>query len=147
MAAEPRILWADDELDLFPLPFLFLEPRGYSVDSVTNGVDAVDRVREARYGVVMLDEQMPGMGGLEALTEIKELSPDEPVVMVTKSEEEHLMEEALGGQISDYLTKPVNPSQILLTLKRLLERRRIRDEKVSQRYLQSVNEVTSALIA
>src|SRR5690625_4384780 len=129
MAAEPRILWADDEIDLLRPHILFLESKGYSVDSVTNGADAVDRVREERYDVVMLDEQMPGMGGLEALTEIKELSPDVPVVMVTKSEEEHLMEEALGGQISDYLTKPVNPSQILLTLKRLLERRRIRDRK------------------
>ena len=146
MAAEPRILWADDEIDLLRPHIMFLESKGYRVDSVTNGADAVDRVRGERYDVVMLDEQMPGMGGLEALTEIKEISPDVPVVMVTKSEEEHLMEEALGGQISDYLTKPVNPSQILLTLKRLLERRRIRDERVSQHYLQSFNEITSALM-
>lgn len=146
MPAEPRILWADDEIELLRPHILFLESKGYHVDSVTNGADAVERVRGDRYDVVMLDEQMPGMGGLETLTEIKEISPDVPVVMVTKSEEEHLMEEALGGQISDYLTKPVNPSQILLTLKRLLERRRIRSERVSQRYLQSFNEITRLLM-
>lgn len=146
MPTQPRILWADDEIELLRPHILFLESKGYEVDSVTNGSDAVDRVRGSRYDVVMLDEQMPGMGGLEALTEIKNVSPDVPVVMVTKSEEEHLMEEALGGQINDYLTKPVNPSQILLTLKRILERRRIRSEKVSQRYLQSFNEITQSLM-
>jgi CheY-like chemotaxis protein len=146
MPAEPRILWADDEIDLLRPHILFLESKGYHVTSVSNGADAVDRVRDERYDVVMLDEQMPGMGGLEALSEIKDLAPQTPVVMVTKSEEEHLMEEALGGQISDYLTKPVNPSQILLTLKRLLERTRLRSEKVSQKYLQSFNEITQALM-
>jgi CheY-like chemotaxis protein len=146
MPTEPRILWADDEIELLRPHILFLESKGYNVTSVSNGADAVDRVRDERYDVVMLDEQMPGMGGLEALSEIKEIAPQTPVVMVTKSEEEHLMEEALGGQISDYLTKPVNPSQILLTLKRLLERTRIRSEKVSQKYLQSFNEITQALM-
>lgn len=146
MPPEPRILWADDEIELLRPHILFLESKGYEVDSVTNGVDAVDHVRNARYDVVMLDEQMPGMGGLETLTEIRALAPDTPVVMVTKSEEEHLMEEALGGEISDYLTKPVNPSQILLTLKRILERRRIRSEHVSQSYLQSFNEITQDLM-
>ncbi len=146
MANEPRILWVDDEIDLLRPHIIFLEDRGYDVTSVTNGPDAVERVRSDRYDLVLLDEQMPGMGGLETLAEIKSAAPEVPVVMVTKSEEEHLMEEALGGQISDYLTKPVNPSQILLTCKRLLERNRLRSQKASQNYLQSFNQITAALM-
>jgi DNA-binding response OmpR family regulator len=146
MATTPRILWADDEIDLLRPHILFLEARGYRVEGVTNGSDAIDRVREERFDLIFLDEQMPGTGGLEALQQIKLLDPEVPVVMVTKSEEEHLMEEALGGQISDYLTKPVNPSQILLTCKRLLERRRLRGEKMSQSYLQRFNEITRLLM-
>ena len=142
----PQILWADDEIDLLRPHILFLETKGYEVTSVTNGADAVERVREGSYDVVLLDEQMPGMGGLETLAEIKDLSPELPVVLVTKSEEENLMEEALGGQINDYLTKPVNPSQILLTCKRILERNRLRSEKVSQDYLQSFREISMAFM-
>ncbi len=145
MANTPRILWADDEIDLLRPHVLFLENKGYDVTSVSNGADAVAKVREQQYDVVLLDEQMPGMDGLQALSEIKEISPEVPVVMVTKSEEEHLMEEALGGRISDYLTKPVNPSQILLTCKRLLERSRLRNERASQNYLQSFNQITSTI--
>lgn len=137
MVHTARILWADDEIDLLRPHILFLESKGYAVTSVTNGSDAVALVREDRFDVIFLDEQMPGMGGLAALAEIKRLDPGVPVVMVTKSDEERLMEEALGRQISDYLTKPVNPSQILLTCKRLLERSRIEHEKISQDYLQS----------
>ena len=143
---EPRILWADDEIDLLKPHILFLESKGYNVTSVANGADAVDKVKGERFDIVLLDEQMPGMGGLETLEQIKQHAPELPVVMVTRSEEEHLMEEALGGQISDYLTKPVNPSQILLTIKRLLERTRIRTEKVSQNYLQSFNQITMAMM-
>ena len=146
MANEPHILWADDEIDLLRPHILFLQDRGYDVTSVTNGADALEKVRTDRYDLILLDEQMPGMGGLQTLSEIKALVPDVPVVMVTKSEEEHLMEEALGGKIHDYLTKPVNPSQILLTIKRLLERPRLRSEKVSQNYLQSFGQITSALM-
>jgi DNA-binding response OmpR family regulator len=146
MANEPRILWVDDEIELLRPHILFLESKGYAVTSVANGADAVEKVREERFDVVLLDEQMPGMDGLETLSEIKQIAPEVPVVMVTKSEEEHLMEEALGDQISDYLTKPVNPSQILLTCKRLLERRRLRIEKVSQKYLQSFNQITMSLM-
>ena len=101
MPNTPRILWADDEIDLLRPHILFLETKGYAVTSVTNGTDAVEKVKEKRYDVVLLDEQMPGMGGLETLAEIKRAAPEVPVVMVTMSEEEHLMEEALGGQISD----------------------------------------------
>ncbi len=146
MANEPRILWADDEIDLLRPHILFLESKGYVVSSVANGSDAVEKMKDERFDLVLLDEQMPGMGGLETLEQIKRYAPEVPVVMVTKSEEEHLMEEALGGQISDYLTKPVNPSQILLTIKRLLERARLRTEKVSQNYLQSFNQITMALM-
>lgn len=146
MANEPRILWADDEIDLLRPHILFLESKGYLVTSVANGSDAVEKVKDERFDLVLLDEQMPGMGGLETLEEIKQYAPECPVVMVTKSEEERLMEEALGGQISDYLTKPVNPSQILLTIKRLLERSRLRTEKISQNYLQSFNQITMALM-
>ena len=128
MAYTSRILWADDEIDLLRPHILFLETRGYEVTSVTNGSDAIEHIRNGRFDVVLLDEQMPGMGGLEALNEIKDLAPDIPVVMITKSEEERIMEEALGGKISDYLTKPVNPSQVLLTCKRILDGRRIESE-------------------
>ena len=144
--ASAEILWADDEIDLLRPHILFLETKGYAVTSVSNGADAVEEVRRGTYDVVLLDEQMPGMGGLETLSEIKTVAPELPVVIVTKSEEEYLMEEALGGQISDYLTKPVNPSQILLTCKRILDRTRLRSEKASQHYLQSFNEITMRLM-
>lgn len=145
MASPSRILWADDEIDLLKPHILFLESRGYSVTSVTNGSDAVEQVRDSHFDVVLLDEQMPGLDGLATLAEIKRLDPAVPVIMVTKSEEERLMEEALGGQINDYLTKPVNPSQILLTCKRLLERTRLESERVSQDYLQDFAGISSRL--
>jgi CheY-like chemotaxis protein len=137
-----RILWADDEIDLLRPHILFLEAKGFDVTSVTNGADAVDKMREARYDVVFLDEQMPGLGGLETLGELKDVAPETPVVMITKSEEEHLMEDAIGQQIADYLIKPVNPKQILLTCKRLLEGSRLREEKASQNYLQSFGQLS-----
>lgn len=146
MTNGPRILWVDDEIDLLRPHVLFLETKGYDVTTASNGADAVENVRRERYDAILLDEQMPGMGGLETLSEVKKVRPEMPVVMVTKSEEEHLMEEALGGQISDYLTKPVNPSQILLTLKRLLEHTRLRNERTSQDYLQSFNQITMSLM-
>ena len=134
---KPKILWADDEIDLLRPHILFLEAKGYEVTSVTNGADAIGQADQTRYDVILLDEQMPGMGGIDILEEIKQKAPETPVVMVTKSEEERLMEEALGGQISDYLTKPVNPSQILLTIKRLLDHSRLRTEKVSPAIISS----------
>ena len=141
-----RILWADDEIDLLRPHILFLESKGYEVVSVTNGTDAVAHVRDQEFDVVLLDEQMPGKGGLEALSDIKKISPDLPVVIITKSEEERLMEQAFGGKISDYLTKPVNPSQVLLTCKRLLDAPRIRTERVSQDYLESFSEISRRLM-
>ena len=146
MSTAGHILWADDEIDLLRSHVLFLENRGYRVTCVTNGADAIEAVsQDDLVDVVLLDEHMPGLGGLEALSAIKRKRPDVPVVMVTKSEEERLMEEALGGQISDYLTKPVNPSQILLTLKRLLESIPLRNARVSQDYMQRFGAISSAL--
>jgi len=141
----PQLLWVDDEIDLLRSHVMFLENKDYAVQTASNGADAVDLVRETPFDVVLLDEQMPGMEGLEVLEGIKEVRPELPVVLVTKSEEEDLMERALGSQISDYLTKPVNPSQILLTCKRLLEQSQLRQETLSQDYLQSFNEISQRL--
>ena len=141
MADAPRLLWIDDEVDLLRPHVMFLEEKGYDVSTVSNGADAIDLVREEPFSLVFLDEQMPGMDGMETLVELKETRPEVPVVMVTKSEEEDLMEKALGRQISDYLTKPVNPSQILLTCKRVLERTRLQQESQSEQYLQSFGKI------
>jgi len=143
--SSPQILWVDDEIDLLQSHVMFLEDKDYEVHTVANGADAVDLVHQQRFDVVLLDEQMPGMEGLETLDAIKDEQPDVPVVMVTKSEEEDLMEAALGNRISDYLTKPVNPSQILLTCKRLLEQSKLRQETLSQEYLQSFNRISQDL--
>jgi len=141
----PQILWVDDEIDLLRSHVMFLEEKDYEVQTVANGADAVDLVQQRPFDVVLLDEQMPGMEGLETLDAIKDERPEVPVVMVTKSEEEDLMEAALGNRISDYLTKPVNPSQVLLTCKRLLEQSKIRQETLSQQYLQSFNQISQRL--
>ena len=141
----PQILWVDDEIDLLKSHVMFLENKGYDVTTAPNGADAVDLVRERPFDVVLLDEQMPGMEGLEVLESMKAERPEMPVVLVTKSEAEDLMERALGSQIEDYLTKPVNPSQILLTCKRLLEQSKLRQETLSQEYLQSFNKISQVL--
>lgn len=129
-------MWVDDEIEMLRAHIMFLETRGYSVVPVFSGDDAVDLVREkpGDYDIVLLDEQMPGKDGLTTLDEIKALRPDLPVVMVTKSEEEDLMEKALGKKIDGYLTKPVNPSQILLVCKRLLDAKQFIASEVKQRF-------------
>ena len=109
-----QILWADDEIDLLQPHILFLQSKGYDVDTVTNGDDALVKVAEKFYHIILLDEMMSGMDGLETLQKIKTSNPQTPVIMITKSEEESLMEDAIGQKIDDYLTKPVNPSQILM---------------------------------
>ena len=129
-----RILWADDEIDLLRSHRIFLEQHGYEVTPVTNGEDAVSLIRKESFDLVLLDEMMPGRDGLSTLSEIKEIDPGVPVVMITKNEEEQLMDEAIGQRIDDYLTKPVNPSQILLACKKLLEGKQIRDGRVGQDY-------------
>ena len=115
-----RILWADDEIDLLKPHILFLEAKGYTVQTVKSGSDAIDVCRDSDFDIIFLDENMPGISGLDALPKIKELLPNVPVVMITKSEEEHIMEEAIGSKIADYLIKPVNPNQILLSIKKNL---------------------------
>ncbi len=130
-----KILWADDEIDLLKPQLLFLEKKGYDVITVTNGHDALEECEERNdIDVVFLDESMPGLTGLETLSKIKENSPSLPVVMITKNEAETVMEEALGSSITDYLIKPVNPNQILLTLKKIVDNKRLIKEKTTYDY-------------
>ncbi len=136
-----NILWADDEIDLLRPHVLFLQEKGYKVDTVNNGLDAVDQAGKEDYDIIFLDENMPGLSGLETLDRIKADHPSVPVVMITKSEEEHIMEEAIGGKISDYLIKPVNPNQILLSLKKNLDGRRLVSEKSSSSYQQQFRQL------
>lgn len=131
---ETRILWADDEIDLLKPHILFLEQKGYKVDTINNGSDAVDLVKENNYDIIFLDENMPGLTGLETLARIKTIKQSVPIIMITKSEEEHIMEEAIGGQISDYLIKPVNPNQILLSLKKNLKTKDLVSQKNTTDY-------------
>ena len=126
--ANTRILWADDEIELLRPHIMFLEQKGYEVETAINGSDAVEMVRDGHFDIVFLDEQMPGISGVEALEMIKAEFPNLPVVMITKSEEERIMEDAIGSNIADYLIKPVNPNQILLSLKRNLENKKLVDE-------------------
>jgi len=130
-----KILWADDEIDLLKPQLFFLEKKGYEVVTVSNGHDALDIFEEVKdIDVVFLDESMPGLTGLETLTKIKEKNSAIPVVMITKNEAENLMEEAIGSQIDDYLIKPVNPNQILMTLKKLIDNKRLVSEKTMSDY-------------
>jgi len=115
-----RILWADDEIESLKPHLIFLEEKGYNIEAVNSGNEAVNKFNQKPFDLVFLDENMPGMNGLIALEEIKRINPNVPVVMITKSEEEMIMEEAIGKQISDYLIKPVNPNQILMAIKKLL---------------------------
>lgn len=130
-----HILWVDDEIDMLRSHIIFLEERGYSVSSTSSSLDAVELVENESFDLVLLDEMMPGKDGLTLLGEIKDLNPALPVIMITKSEEERLMNEAIGRRIDDYLTKPVNPSQILSACKRLLEKQRIRQGQITQDYV------------
>ena len=138
-----RLLWADDEIDHLKAHLLFLRNKGYEVETVSNGLDAIEEVRNKHYDVVLLDENMPGVSGLDALKEIKELQPNLPVVMITKSEEEHIMEDAIGSKIADYLIKPVNPNQILISLKKIVDHGRLVSEGVTSRYQQEFRKTIS----
>ena len=129
-----KILWVDDEIDLLKPHILFLEKKNYHVTTCNNGRDAVDIFEEGNFDIVFLDENMPGMSGLETLAEIKEKKSSTPVIMITKSEEEYIMEEAIGSKIADYLIKPVNPNQILLSLKKNLDHSRLISEKTTLDY-------------
>ena len=134
--SKERILWADDEIDLLKPHILFLENKGYEVETVTNGRDAIDALSNQIFNLIILDENMPGISGLEALQRIKIMQPNVPVIMITKSEEENIMNQAIGGEIADYLIKPVNPMQILSSIKKNLHSDALIAEKVTGDYQQ-----------
>ena len=131
------LLWVDDEIELLTPYIIFLEKKEYEVHTANNGQDALDMCNERAYDLIFLDENMPGLSGLETLSRIKELHPTIPIVMITKSEEENIMDQAIGSKIADYLIKPVNPSQILLTLKKYLHKKEIETEVVNTTYQQN----------
>ncbi len=143
--AKIKILWADDEIDLLKPHIIFLEDKGYEVTTTTSGAEALDLVEEQRFDLVFLDENMPGISGLETLSRIKSKHSALPVVMITKSEEEFIMEEAIGSKISDYLIKPVNPKQILLTIKKNLDTSRLVSEKTTINYQQEFRSIGMSL--
>jgi CheY-like chemotaxis protein len=141
-----HILWADDEIDLLKPHILFLEAKGFRMTAVNSGRDALEALGQEVFDLVFLDEQMPGLGGIETLQEIKQRRPHLPVVMITKSEEEHIMEEAIGSKIADYLIKPVHPSQILLSVKRILEGKRLMSEQAMSAYQREFQSITMQLM-
>lgn len=145
MSIRGKILWVDDEIDLLKPHLLYLEERGYEVEKVTNGRDAIVAVTETLYHLVLLDQVMPGMDGISTLREIKDIRPALPVIMITKNEEEWLMDEAISEKISYYLTKPVNPSQIFLACKKVLEEEKLIEEKTASAYLKDFQTIESSL--
>ena len=131
---EIEILWVDDEIDLLKPHIIFLESKGYKLDTINNGTDAIDMVKEKDYDLIFLDENMPGLSGLETLGQIKDIRSTIPVVMITKSEEEYIMDEAIGSKIADYLIKPVNPKQIQMAIKKITDKKRLVSEKTTSNY-------------
>ena len=140
-----KILWVDDEIDLLKPYTLYLKNKGYEVDTATNGQDAIELCEKEIYDIVFLDENMPGLSGLETLSKIKEIRPNIPIVMITKSEEENIMDMAIGNKIADYLIKPVNPSQILMTLKKHIHKRDIINTQTTTSYRQEFMQIGSQL--
>lgn len=140
-----KILWVDDEIDLLKPHILFLEAKNYEVVTCKSGQDALQEIDDTRFDIVFLDENMPGISGLETLNEIKVIDATLPVVMITKSEEEYIMEEAIGSKIADYLIKPVNPNQILLSLKKNLDHSRLISEKTTSNYQQEFRKISMDL--
>jgi DNA-binding NtrC family response regulator len=141
-----RILWVDDEIEMLKPHIIFLEQKGFEIATACGGSEALDMLRGEHYDLVLLDEMMVGIDGLETLGCIKELDPSIPVVMVTKSEEEELMDDALGRRIDDFLIKPVKPSQVFLAIKRLLDGRRILQDQLAQTYASEFNELRSRIM-
>src|SRR5215213_474870 len=140
-----KILWVDDEMESLQSQILFLKNKGYEVSALTNGFDAVDYLKDNQVDVVLLDETMPGITGLETLAKIKEINSGVPVVLITKNETENLMDDAIGSQITDYLIKPVNPNQVLLSLKKIIDNRRLVAEKTTSAYQQQFRNLFMAL--
>lgn len=142
-----KILWVDDEIDLLKPHIIFLEKKNYTVITANNGQDALDLFEKENFDIVFLDENMPGLSGLETLSEIKEKRSSVPVIMITKSEEEYIMEEAIGSKIADYLIKPVNPNQILLSLKKNLDHSRLISEKTSLDYQKEFRKIAMDMMS
>ncbi len=140
-----QLLWADDEMDLLTAHVLFLEKKGYEVTLVSNGNDAIDECQQRTYDLVILDEMMPGLSGLQTLQRIKELQPATPIILVTKSEEEDIMDQAIGSKIADYLIKPVNPNQILLSLKKNIHRKEIESTVTQSGYQQHFAQIAAQI--
>ncbi len=140
------LLWVDDEIELLKAHLIFLEKKGYEVVTVSNGIDAIDKCKQTTFDLILLDEMMPGLTGLETLQQIKEISPATPVVMVTKSEEENIMDQAIGSKIADYLIKPVNPNQILLTLKKNIHKKQIVTEVMQTSYQQNFGNIAMQIM-
>jgi len=140
-----KILWVDDEIDLLNSQIIFLENKGYEVETKANGFDAIDYIKENIVDVVLLDETMPGITGLQTLQKIKEVNSNLPVVLITKNEAENIMDDAIGSQISDYLIKPVNPNQVWLSLKKLIDNKRLVAEKTTSAYQQEFSHLFMAL--
>lgn len=134
--AVAKVMWVDDEMESLEAHRRFLELKGYELVTFTNGWDALDFLSKESVDVVCIDESMPGMGGLETLSRIKQIHAQLPVILVTKNETESLMEEAIGSQISDYLIKPVHPQQVLLSLKKILDNKRLVSERTTVAYQQ-----------
>jgi CheY-like chemotaxis protein len=140
-----KILWTDDEIEALKPHIIFLREKGYEVDTCSNGNDTIDLIKNNHYDLIFLDENMPGLSGIETLSLIRDIRDDLPVVMVTKSEEEDLMENAIGSEISDYLIKPVKPKQILLAIKKILDQQRLVTEKTTTGYRQEFNKINSMI--
>jgi CheY-like chemotaxis protein len=145
MANIAKILWVDDEIDSLNSQIMFLENKGYEIATKTNGFDAVEYVKDNIVDVVLMDESMPGITGLQTLQQIKEINSNIPVVLITKNEAENIMDEAIGSQISDYLIKPVNPNQVWLSLKKLIDNKRLVAEKTTSAYQQEFRSLFMAL--
>lgn len=142
-----KILWTDDEVEALRPHIIFLQEKGYEIETCSNGNDTIDLVKQNRYDLIFLDENMPGLSGIETLRLIKDVRTDIPVVMVTKSEEEDLMETAIGAEIADYLIKPVKPKQLLLAIKKILDQRRLVTEKTTTEYRQEFGKISNMISA
>ena len=140
-----KILWVDDEIDLLKPHIIYLENKGYSVDTINNGMDAVELVEKNFYDIIFLDENMPGISGIETLNRIKRFASSIPVVMITKSEEENIMEDAIGGDIADYLIKPVKPTQVILSIKKHVQKSEIVSEKTNSAYQSKFQQLLSEI--
>ena len=140
-----KIIWVDDEIESLQSQKLFLESKGYEVTTFNNGFDVIEFIKTNFADVILMDESMPGISGLETLAKIKEIKQHIPVVLITKNETERLMDEAIGSQISDYLLKPVNPNQVLLSLKKIIDNKRLVAEKTTSAYQQQFRDLFTAL--